>query len=136
VAQVGYHISFRSRERGPISSGDIHRHVRDYEKDVARELAEEAESTWLSKLDMRIRHQTPYYTTQIDKRRIAWNRWKIHDNGVIYGAWLESGEYTPRRMFSGYFSLADTKAELGHGPQRAAIAEEVLVQHQARGRLI
>jgi hypothetical protein len=138
VGQVGYHISFRSRTHGPISSGMIHRHVRDYEKDVARELAEQAEGTWLFKLDMRLRHKTPYYTTQIDKRPIAWNRWKVHDNGVIYGHWLEGtgSRNAPNSIFPGYWSLRDTKAELGVGYRRREVAEEVLEKHQARGRLI
>ena len=134
MAQVGYHISFRSRTQGPISSGLIHKHVRDYEKDVAKELAEEAENTWLNLLDSRIRHQTPYYTTRVATRRVAWNRYKIHDNGVLYGNWLESGAYTPRTIFPGYWSMRDTKADMK--AKRTPIAEEILAHHQARGRLI
>jgi hypothetical protein len=110
--------------------------VRDYEKDVAEELAEDAHAAWLDRLNDRIRHQTPYYTTRIDRRKIAWNRWKVHDNGVLYGNWLESGAYTPRTIFPGYWSLRDTKAEYGKGGLRVAIAERVLREHQARGRLI
>lgn len=138
MGQVGYHISFRSRASGPIQSGAIHRHVRDYEKDVAEELAEEAMQEWLENLDSRLRQQTPYYTTQIEKRRIAWNRWKIHDNGVVYGHWLEGtgSKNAPVTIFPGYWSLRDVKAEFGRGPRRRAIAEEVLETHQARGRLI
>jgi hypothetical protein len=138
MAQVGYHISFRSRASGPIESGAIHRHVRDYEKDVAEELAEDAHAAWLDRLNSRLRHQTPYYTTQVDKRQVAWNRWKIHDNGVIYGHWLEGtgSRNAPATIFPGYWSMRDTKAEFGRGGQRYAIAERVLSQHQARGRLI
>lgn len=136
MAQVGYHISFRSRAQGPIESGAIHRHVRDYEKDVAEELAKEALDTWESHLDARIRHQTPYYREHTAKRKIAWNRWKIHDHGIIYGNWLESGAYTPRTIFPGYWSMRDTKAQWSAGPARRAVAEEVLARHQARGRLI
>lgn len=138
MAQVGYHISFRSRAQGPIQSGAIHRHVRDYEKDVAEELAEDAKFGWLNKLHNRLRHQTPYYTTEIEKRRIAWNRWKIHDSGVVYGHWLEGtgSRNAPATIFPGYWSLRDTKAEYGRGPRRVMIGERVLARHQARGRLI
>lgn len=136
MASVGYHISFRSRAQGPISSGRIHKHVRDYEKDVARELSEEAEDTWLNLLDVRLRHQRPYYTTQIATRKVAWNRYKIHDSGVIYGHWLEGtgSRNAPVTVFPGYWSMRDTKAEMKI--KRRPIAEEILVQHQARGRLI
>lgn len=136
MATVGYHISFRSRVSGPISSGLIHKHVRDYEQDVAEALAEEAEDTWLDLLNSRLRHQRPYYTTQIDKKRLAWNRYKIHDNGVIYGHWLEGtgSKNSPVTIFPGYWSMRDTKVAMQG--KRSAIAERILVQHQSRGRLI
>lgn len=136
MASVAYHMSFRSRVSGPISSGRIHGHVRDYEKDVARELSEEAEDTWLNLLDSRLRHQRPYYTTQITTRQIAWNRYKLHDSGVVYGHWLEGtgSRNSPVTRFPGYWSMRDTKAIMKG--KRSAIAEEILVQHQARGRLI
>jgi hypothetical protein len=136
VASVAYHISFRQRVSGPISSGRIHKHVRDYEKDVARELAEEAEDTWLNLLDARLRHQRPYYTTRIATRQVSWNRYKIHDSGVVYGHWLEGtgSRNSPVTRFPGYWSMRDTKLIMKE--KRAAIAEEILVQHQARGRLI
>jgi hypothetical protein len=136
VASVSYHISFRSRTQGPISSGAIHKHVRDYEKDVAEELGEEAERAWRDFLNSRLRHQTPYYMTRIDTRRLAWNRYKIHDNGVIYGHWLEGtgSRNSPVTRFPGYWSMRDTKAEMKM--RRRPIAEQILEQHQARGRLI
>lgn len=138
MGSISYHISFRSRAQGPISSGRIHKHVRDYEKDVAEELAEEALAAWEFKLDTRLRHQRPYYRTQTTKRKIAWNKWKIHDNGVVYGHWLEGtgSKNSPVTRFPGYWSMRDTKADFGRGNLRAEIAEEVLVRHQARGRLI
>jgi hypothetical protein len=136
MASVSYHISFRGRAQGPISSGAIHKHVRDYQVDVARELAEEAEGEWLFKLDMRLRHQRPYYTTQIATKKIAFNRYQIHDNGVIYGHWLEGtgSRNSPVTRFPGYWSMRDTKLTMK--AKRKGIAEEVLEQHQARGRLI
>mgnify|MGYP001559159080 CR=1 FL=1 len=134
MATVGWEINFRSRVRGPIESGAIHRHVRDYETDVAKALAKDAEDLWLDNLHMSIRHQTPYYTTQIDKRRLAWNRWEIHDNDVIYGPWLESGEYTPRRRFFGYQSQERAKTEVKS--RRSNIGRKILRRHRARGRLI
>ncbi len=134
MGTVGWEINFRSRARGPIESGEIHRHVRDYETDVAKALAKDAEDLWLDNLHMSIMHQTPYYTTQIDKRRLAWNRWEIHDNDVIYGAWLESGAYTPRRRFFGYRSLQTAKIEAKG--RRSSIGRKILKRHRSRGRLI
>lgn len=138
MAQLGYHLSFRSRSSGPIGSGAIHRHVRDYEKDVAEELAEDARFSWTNKLNLRLRKQTPFYVLHIEKRQIAWNRWKIDDSGIVYGHWLEGtgSRNAPVTIFPGYYSLRDTKAEYGRGPRRRIVAERILSQHQARGRLI
>lgn len=136
MASVSYHISFRSRTRGPISSGAIHKHVRDYQKDVAEQLAEDAETMWLTYLDERLRDQTPYYTTRITHKRLAWNRWKVHDNGVIYGHWLEGtgSKNAPVTRFFGYWSMRDTKK--GMKAERSYTANRILEEHQSRGRLI
>lgn len=136
MGSVSYHISFRGRAQGPISSGAIFKHVRDYQMDVAEELAEDAETMWLLHLDSRLREQRPYYTTRIDRKRLAFNRWKVHDNGVIYGHWLEGtgSKNSPVTRFPGYWSMRDTKKNMKAG--RSAVAERVLQAHQARGRLI
>lgn len=136
MGSVSYHISFRGRAQGPISSGAIFKHVRDYQADVAKELADEAEETWLSTLNSRLRHQRPYYTTRIATKRLAFNRYMLHDNGVIYGHWLEGtgSKNSPVTRFPGYWSMRDTKADMRAG--RSFIAEEVLREHQSRGRLI
>lgn len=129
-------VRFSSRLRGPISSGAIHRHVDEYEADVARELAEETEDTWLYTLNSRLRHQTPFYTTRIDKRQIGHNRWKVHDNGVVYGHWLEGtgSRNSPVTVFPGYHSLEHTEAVMRG--RRGNIGRRILRQHRARGRLI
>lgn len=127
-------MSFWSRVQGPISSGRIHQHVADYEADVAEALGDEAQDEWLYNLNSRIRHQTPYYTTQIDIRRLAWNRYQVHDSDVLYGPWLESGDYTPRTRFTGYFSREDAEAAMER--KRRNIGRRILKQHRARGRLI
>lgn len=133
---VGFEMRFNSRLSGPISSGEIHRHVDDYEADVAEALAKEAEDTWLYALNSRLRHQTPYYTTKISKRRLAHNRWKVHDSGVVYGHWLEGtgSRNAPVTIFPGYHSLEDTENAMQ--AQRGGIARRILRRHRARGRLI
>lgn len=127
-------IRFWSRVQGPISSGKIHRHVHDYESDVAKALGKAAKEEWLENLNSRIRNQTPFYTTQIDVRRLAWNRYQVHDSDVLYGAWLEDGSYTPRTRFTGYFSALDADATMR--VKRRRIGRRILRQHRARGRLI
>lgn len=135
MARVGWEIRFNSRVSGPISSGEIHRHARDYEEDVAKALGDEAFDTWLELLNSRLRVQRPYYTTRIDKEQLAWNRYEVHDNSVIYGHWLEgTGSKNPVTSFKGYWSMRDTTFRVQS--KRGNIARKILRQHRSRGRLI
>jgi hypothetical protein len=129
-----FEISFKSRVGGPISSGKMQRDAAAYSHDVADALADSAKDTWLNNLHGSIRHQTPYYTTKIAKRQLSPTRYEIHDHDVIYGAWLEYGAYTPRRMFSGYFAQERAEAEVNR--KRGSIARRILRRYRSQGKLI
>jgi hypothetical protein len=129
-----WEISFKSRVQGPIKSGKMARDAAEYAHDVAYAIADYGEETWLRNLHGSIRHQTPYYTTKISKYPIAATAWRIHDSDVIYGHWLESGEYTPRTRFTGYFSQQRAAEETR--AKRGAIARRILRQYRAQGKLI
>lgn len=131
---MSYEITFRSRVGGPISSGKMQRDAAAYSHDVAKSLADSAKDTWLNNLHGSIRHQTPYYTTKIAKRQLSPTRYLIHDHGIIYGPWLESGEYTPRTRFTGYFSQERAEAEVQ--AKRGNIARRILRRYRSQGKLI
>jgi hypothetical protein len=131
---MSFEISFRGRVKGPISSGKMIRDAANYSEDVAEALADSAKDTWLNNLHGSIRHQTPYYTTKIAKRQLSPTRYEIHDNGVLYGPWLESGEYTPRTRFTGYFS--QERAEATVRAKRGNIARRILRRYRSQGKLI
>lgn len=130
----GWEITFRSRVRGPISSGRMARDAADYSHDVADAIAGAAKATWLNNLHWSIRHPTGYYTSHIRKHEITPTRYRVDDSGVIYGPWLESGEYTPRRRFAGYFSKQRAEEEVQ--AKRGTIARRILSRYRASGRLI
>lgn len=129
-----WEIKFSSRVRGPISSGRMARDAEAYSHDVAAAIADSAKDTWLNNLHGSIRHETPYYTTQIRKHEITPTRYEVTDGGVVYGGWLESGEYTPRRMFDGYH--AQERAEEEVQRKRGNIARRILRRYRAEGKLI
>lgn len=129
-----WEIKFNSRVQGPISSGRMARDAEAYSHDVASAIADSAKDTWVNNLEGSIRHPTPYYWTRIDKREITPTRYEVHDHGVLYGPWLESGEYTPRTIFPGYFSRARAEAEVQR--KRGNIARRILRRYRASGRLI
>lgn len=131
---MSFEISFRSRVQGPISSGKMARDAAAYSHDAASAIADSAKDTWLNNLHGSIRHQTPYYTTQIAKRELTPTRYLIHDHDVLYGPWLEYGAYTPRTRFPGYFAQERAEAEVN--AKRGAIARRILRRYRASGRLI
>lgn len=129
-----WEIKFNSRVHGPISSGRMARDAAAYSHDVASALADSAKDTWVNNLRGSIRHPTPHYWTRIDKRELTPTRYEIHDHGIIYGPWLESGEYTPRRMFEGYHSRARAEEEVQS--KRGNISRRILRRYRSSGRLI
>lgn len=134
MARYSWEITFKSRVQGPIESGKMEIWAAEYSHDVASAIADSAKDTWLNYLHSSIRRQTPYYTTQIDKREITPTHYQIHDSDVLYGPWLESGEYTPRTRFTGYFSQERAKADVR--AKRSAIARRILRRYRASGKLI
>jgi hypothetical protein len=129
-----FEIKFKSRVQGPISSGRMARDAAAYSHDVASAIADSAKDTWLNNLHSSIRHQTPYYTTQIRKHELTPTHYRIDDGGVIYGDWLESGAYTPRRRFEGYRAQERSEAEVQ--AKRGNISRRILRRYRSSGRLI
>lgn len=129
-----WEISFKSRVDGPISSGRMARDAAMYSHDVAEELAERGKDQWVDNLQGSIRNPTPYYWTRIAVRPITSTRYEVHDHDIIYGEWLESGAYTPRTIFPGYFSQARAVETLKR--RRGGIARKILRGYRSRGKLI
>lgn len=131
-----YEISFNSRVGGPISSGKMQRDVAAYEHDVAEELADMAEETWVRNLQGSIRNPTPYYWTRIDTRPLGANRYEVHDHDIVYGPWLEGtgSRNTPNSIFPGYRSLARTKESVRR--RRGGVARRILRRYRSAGKLI
>lgn len=129
-----WEIKFKSRVQGPISSGRMTRDAEEYSHDVASAIADSAKDTWVNNLKGSIRDPTPYYWTRIDKQEVTPTRYLVHDHGVVYGDWLESGAYTPRRRFEGYWS--EMRAEEEVQAKRGNIARRILRRYRASGRLI
>ena len=128
-----WEIRFNSRIKGDISSGKMARDAAAYSHDAAEAIANSAKDTWLNNLHGSLRHQTPYYTTKIAKRQISPTHYAIHDHDVIYGHWLESGAYTPRTIFTGYFAQARAIAEMQG--KRRNIAQRILRRYRSAGKL-
>lgn len=129
-------INFNSRLRGPISSGAIHRHVRDYESDVAKAIADEGLGMVKASLDSTMREPSGHLMSGVGKKKLAWNRWELHSHRHIpYAHWIEGtgSRNSPVTIFPGYHNFALTEERLN--PKRSAIGRKILARHRARGRL-
>jgi hypothetical protein len=131
-----WEISYRSRQRGPITEHRMDHDVESYEHDVARELADMAKDTWVNNLQGSIRNPTPYYWTRIDTREVTSTRYQVHDHDIVYGPWLEGtgDRNAPNSIFPGYWSLA--RAKEASKRRRTGVARRVLREYRASGRLI
>lgn len=65
-------------------------------------------------LDKSIREPTPFYETQLMVERMSPDRVKVHDQGVVYGPWLEGvGSRNKTTKFKGYKAFRTTRQQLG-----------------------
>jgi hypothetical protein len=55
-------------------------------------------------LDRSLQHPTPYYETQIMVQDRV-DTFVVHDRGIVYGPWLESGARSRPSSFKGYASF-------------------------------
>lgn len=89
-------------KRGPIFDGRAEKAFHDAANSVEKEIATIGASMIRSEMDSTFRTQTPFYRL----KNIATPEppgWAIHDQGVVYGPWLEgTGSRNPTARFKGY----------------------------------
>lgn len=95
---------------GPIFDGRADAALRGFVDDAEQDVAAQAYSDVMTNLNGSIKHPTPYYETQITVTKTAGGR-VVHDRGVVYGPWLESGAGR-RTRFRGYHSFARARAAI------------------------
>lgn len=101
-----------------------------YCADVEETVATMGASMVRSELNHVLRTQTPYYRLQVEAQRSHPN-WKITDNGVIYGNWLEGTSSRNRTTrFKGYATFRRTTQLIQS--RAVTIACSVLRRHIGR----
>lgn len=90
-------------ESGPIFDGRAEKAMDDASDEWERNLATIGASMVRAELNAVLRVQTPYYRLRIEARANP-PGWKITDQGVIYGHWLEGdgSRNSPVTRFPGY----------------------------------
>ena len=98
---------------GPYFDGRARKAITDLEREWVESVAETGNVMVRANLNAVLRHQTPYYRTRIAAVRDDPSRWRVSDQGVIYGPWLEGvGSRNRTTRFKGYFTFRRTCQQL------------------------
>jgi hypothetical protein len=111
--------------RGPLFDGRAERAIEDACDEARDDIASYAEERVLMLTSGRFKTRTPYYETRVTTTRVSSEVSMVHDQGVVYGPWLEGvgTRNRPRPGFPGYHFWRDAKqAVIARGPQIADIA--------------
>lgn len=114
---------------GPLFDGRAQRAADRYCEDARDEIAEFGEEIALREMGMSFRHPTGYYESRVTTDVVSSDTARVHDQGVIYGPWLEGvGSMNfPVTRFRGYWHWRKAKQAVAARGQQ--IAEHTLARH-------
>lgn len=123
-------MSVRVEASGPLFDGRADAAVADATEDVARSVSILGASMVRSNLNKVLRRQTPYYRLQVEAQPYP-PGWKITDQGVIYGPWLEgTGSRNRTTRFKGYATFRRTTQQINR--RARAMGESVVARFMGR----
>lgn len=115
--------------RGPLFDGRAERAMQEAADDAREDIAQFGEEHALSLMGASFRQPTGYYESRVETTRVSADVSLVHDNGVVYGPWLEGvgSRNRARPGFPGYRHWRQTKALVAaRGP---VIAERAVQRH-------
>jgi hypothetical protein len=110
---------------GPLFDGRAQHAMDEACGDALDDVSAFAEERVLLGTSRSFKTRTPYYETRIETTRLSSEEALVHDNDVIYGAWLEGvgSRNFPETRFEGYHHWRLAKQAVAErGPQIAEIA--------------
>lgn len=123
-------MTVRVKTSGPLFDGRADAAAADATKDAARGVAVLGASMVRTNLNHVLRTQTPYYRLQVEAQPNP-PGWKITDQGVIYGPWLEgTGSRNRTTRFKGYATFRRTVQQINARAQ--AIGDAVVARFMGR----
>lgn len=98
---------------GAVFTGQASRDIRNLLDDLKKDAAEDGLNLVKQRLGERMKAPTGTYTGQLRVQKLSkFNDQLITDGGVVYGPWLESGQYSPPRRFKGYKAFRRARTQL------------------------
>jgi hypothetical protein len=89
---------------GPLFNGAAARASRELCDAIEYSVAWQAHAEARQIMDASFKHPTPYYEVQVTVQRLG-DAMVVHDRGIAYGPWLESGASRRPSKFRGYHSF-------------------------------
>lgn len=124
-------IKVNTGKHGPLFDGRALAELNAFEHEAVRTVAEQGYADIHLALDLTLREPTPYYETQIQVERVTDEFYRVHDNDVIYGPWLEGvGSRNKTTRFKGYANWRRTAQELQNKAPK--IAAQILSRYIER----
>lgn len=121
----------RMIRRGPMFNGRTAAALGTYADEVGYKVATYAEDQVLQRLPQVLQHPTGYYQSKVTVER-AGSGYRVSDQGVIYGGWLEgTSSRNETTSFKGYATFRRTKALVDR--KAPAIAHELLARYKNMG---
>lgn len=128
----GINISVAMARKGPMFNGKMAAALGTYSDQVEYKIATYAEDLVQQRLASSLQNPTGYYQSKVTVER-AGTGYRLWDQGVVYGPWLEGtgSRNAPVTSFAGYSSFRRAKAMTNQkAPQ---IAAELLARYKAMG---
>lgn len=98
---------------GPVFDGRAERACDQLAADAVDVVAETAEEMAVALMQAYFRDPTPYYWLQVTTAHPAYLTSVVHDQGVVYGPWLEGvGERNKTSRFKGYWHWRQTRQSI------------------------
>lgn len=114
---------------GPLFDGRAQAAVADVLAATVWELAKEGRGMLGVRFVRDFQEPTGYYESRVEAQKVTRELSRIHDNGVVYGPWLEGtgSRNFPVTRFKGYGIFREVTQEL----QRKApeVCERILARH-------
>jgi hypothetical protein len=118
-------------KRGPMFNGKTAAALHTYADEVGYKVATYAEDQVQQRLVQVLQHPTGYYQSKVTVER-AGTGYRVTDQGVVYGPWLEGvGSRNRTTRFKGYATFRRTKALVDR--RASQIAYELLTRYKAMG---
>lgn len=118
-------------KRGPLFDGRLEKAIADAANTSEKRIATLGASMVRSRLQRVLKTQTPYYRLRVVPQP-SLPDWKITDQGVIYGPWLEGtgSRNFPVTRFRGYHTFRIVSRELQD--RATVLADGVVVEYLGR----